>query len=82
MSSTDEIAPILKEVSRTIDQVLNGMQPVERRWAYVVMVAPFGGEPPIEMEVLHNVTDESLRLILREAHARAEGRLSHDHGHS
>lgn len=68
----DQMLPLLKSVGDTIDQVLNGSEP--RQYGYVLVIAPLG-EPPVQAEVIYNVTHETVRLVLVEGLARIDGRL-------
>lgn len=74
----DDMQPLLREVNRTIDQVLNPERDrtTPPRWAYVLVVAPANLEPPVMAELFYNCSVDSVRVVLIEGAARLAGRVS------
>lgn len=75
----NEMLPLLREIGQAAHQVLNP-DPGPVRFAYILIVAPVGLTPPVNCEILSNATPDSVRVMLLEAAARAEGRVFHDAG--
>lgn len=71
--TSDQIRPLMDEMSKTVDRVLNGNDGT-RRWGFILVIAEIGKDDGT-MEIARNITDETAVATLKEMLARYEGRL-------